>query len=67
MRRKLGIKPGSSVRMDIREHEIAIRPIKSITDLAGILHEHAEGKTTDWDTIRDRTMHIVAREANPSR
>lgn len=63
-RKKLGIAPGSTVRIDIRETEIAVRPIKSITDVAGIFHEYAEGKTTDWDTIREQTMQAVAREVN---
>ncbi|MCX6377469.1 MAG: AbrB/MazE/SpoVT family DNA-binding domain-containing protein [Armatimonadetes bacterium] len=62
VRRKLGIKPGASVRLDVREKEIVIRPVKSISEVAGIFREYAKGKTTDWDTIREETMRAVARE-----
>ncbi len=62
VRKKLGIRPGSSVRLDVRENDIAIRPIKSIADVAGIFREQAEGKPTDWETIREETMRIVAQE-----
>lgn len=65
-RKKLGIKPGASVRLDVRENDIAIRPIKSIADVAGILYEYAEGKSTDWDTIREETQRIVALEVMSS-
>jgi AbrB family looped-hinge helix DNA binding protein len=61
-RRKLGIKPRSQVVLEVRENEVAIKPIKSIMDVAGILREHAKGKPTDWDTIREETMKAVARE-----
>ncbi|MCX6377467.1 MAG: AbrB/MazE/SpoVT family DNA-binding domain-containing protein [Armatimonadetes bacterium] len=61
-RRKLGIKPKSRVVLEVRENEIAIRPVKSILDVAGTLREYAKGKTTDWDTIREETMKAVARE-----
>lgn len=61
-RKKLGIKPKSNVSVEVRENEIVIKPMKSIMELAGILREHAKGKTTDWDTIREETMAAVARE-----
>ena len=61
-RHKLGIKPGSVLRLDVGDDEINIRPIKSVADVAGILRDYAEGKTTDWDTIREQTMLAVARQ-----
>lgn len=62
VRRKLGIKPKSRVRVEIRENEIIIKPVKSISEVAGIFHEYANGKTTDWDTQRAIAMEAVARE-----
>ena len=35
-RRKLGIKPKSNVLIEVRENEIAIKPMKSIMEVAGI-------------------------------
>lgn len=61
-RKKLGIKPKSRVRVEIRENEIIIKPMKSILELGGILREHAKGKTGDWDTQRAIAMEEVARE-----
>lgn len=62
LRRKLGIKPKSMVVVEERGEEIVLRPIKSIMDLSGILHEYAKGKTTDWETIREETMKAVVQE-----
>ncbi len=61
-RRKLGIKPKSKVRVEIGENEITIKPVKSILEVAGIFHEYAKGKTTDWDTILEETMKAVVEE-----
>ena len=61
-RRKVGIKPKSNVMVEVGEKEIVIRPVKSIAEVAGIFREYAKGKTTDWDTIREETMKVVARE-----
>ncbi len=62
VRRKLGIKPKSKVSVEVGEKEIVIKPVKSILEVAGIFREYAKGKTTDWDTIREETMRIVAEE-----
>ena len=62
IRRKLGLKPKSRVSIEIRDNTVVIRPMKSIRELSGIFHEYAKGKTTDWDTIREETMRIVAEE-----
>jgi AbrB family looped-hinge helix DNA binding protein len=62
-RKKLGIEPKSSVRLDIRENEVIVRPIKSVMDLAGILRD-AVGVpgAGDWEAERAIAMEAVARE-----
>ncbi len=59
-RKKLGIEPRSALRVDIGDDRVTIRPIKSVLDVAGVLHDAAEGKTTDCDTIREETMREAA-------
>jgi len=61
-RRKLGIKPNSRVEIEVRDNEIAVRPLKSIGELAGIFSEYAKGKSTDWETIRTETERAIAEE-----
>ena len=61
-RRKLGIQPRSRVEIIVGDNEITIRPLKSIRELRGIFRAYAEGKSSDWDTIREETMKRVARE-----
>jgi AbrB family looped-hinge helix DNA binding protein len=61
-RKKLGIKPNSKVQVEVRDQEIAIKPIQTISDVCGIFHKYAEGKTTDWKIIRAETMKRVAKE-----
>ena len=61
-RRKLGIKPKSKVSLEVSDKEIIIRPVKSISEVAGIFREYAKGKTTDWDTIWAETEMAIARE-----
>jgi len=62
VRRQLGIKSKSRLEVEVRDDEIVLHPVKSIMDLAGIFHDAAKGKSTDWDTIRRETMEAVARE-----
>jgi AbrB family looped-hinge helix DNA binding protein len=62
VRRKFGMKPKSRVEIEIRDDGLLIKPIRSVLELSGIFHEYAKGKTTDWDTIREETMRIVAEE-----
>ncbi len=61
-RRKLGIKPKSKVEVEVGEKEIILRPVRSISELYGIFHRYAKGKTRDWETIRTETERRVARE-----
>ena len=62
VRKKLGIKPKSKVKVEVGENKIIIRPVKSIDEVAGIFREYAKGKTHDWDTIRAATEMAIARE-----
>jgi len=62
MRKRLGIKSRSKVEVEIRDSEIVIRPAKTIRDVAGIFAEHAKGKITDWETIRNQVEQAVAEE-----
>jgi len=62
MRRRFGLKSRSRVAVEVRDNEIVLKPMKSILDLAGCLHEYAKGKSTDWETIRAETMRIAAEE-----
>ncbi|MDO8589403.1 MAG: AbrB/MazE/SpoVT family DNA-binding domain-containing protein [Armatimonadota bacterium] len=61
-RRKLGIKLNSRVEIEVRDNEIAVRPVKSISEVYGALSEYAKGKSADWETIRAETMRAVAEE-----
>lgn len=61
-RKKLGIKSKSKLEIEVRGDEIVLHPVKSIMDVAGIFHDAAKGKSTDWETIRKETMESVARE-----
>lgn len=63
VRRKLGLKPKSCVDVKVRGSEIVVRPVRSVRELSGVLREHAKGKTTDRDAIREETMRAVAEEA----
>lgn len=62
MRRQLGIEPKSRVEVAVRGKEVVIRPVGSLTELSGVFQEYAEGKPTDWETIRTETERLVAEE-----
>ncbi len=62
MRRKLGIRPRSRVELELRGNEIIIRPLKSISEVAGVFREYAEGVSADWESVRTETERAVARE-----
>ena len=70
-RRKLGIAPNSQVEVVVGDEEITIRPLKRVSELAGILHRYARpGTAEDWDAIRDEMEKAVAEEvvrADPGR
>lgn len=62
MRRKLGLGPKSRVDIRVRDGEIVIRPVRSISELSGILQEYAKGRTSDWNAIREEVTRAVAEE-----
>lgn len=62
VRKKLGVRAKSRVELDIRDGEVVLRPVKSLRELSGILHEYAKGVTADWETVRTETERIVAEE-----
>ena len=61
-RRRIGIKPRSRVEVEVKGQEIVVRPLQSISDVAGIFRDAAKGKSTDWKTIRSETERLVAEE-----
>jgi AbrB family looped-hinge helix DNA binding protein len=63
VRRKLGIAPNSQVEVIVKDEEIAIRPLKRVSELAGILNRYARpDEPEDWETIRQQTEKAVAEE-----
>ena len=62
-RRRLGITPNSQVDVTVTDKEITIRPIKRVSELAGILSRYARPDAPeDWDAIRDEMEKAVAEE-----
>ena len=61
-RRRLGIQPNSRVEVIPRDGEVVIRPVKSITELAGCFREYAKLPMPDWDEVRRQTEKAVAEE-----
>ncbi len=63
VRRKLGILPNSQVEVIVKEGEIAIRPLKRVSELAGVLKRYArKGAAQDWAAVREQTEFAVAEE-----
>jgi len=62
-RRMLGIAVDSQVDITISAHELTIRPIKPVSELAGVLNRYARpGAVDDWDSVRAATERAVAEE-----
>ncbi len=61
-RKRIGIKARSRVEVEVRGQEIVVRPLQSISDVAGVFREAARGKSLDWKTIRAETERRVAEE-----
>jgi AbrB family looped-hinge helix DNA binding protein len=62
-RRKLGIFPNSQVEIIVREGEITIRPLKRVSELAGVLKRYARpGAAQDWAAVSEQTEKAVAEE-----
>jgi len=62
IRKKARIHPGTRVEIDYRDGEIVLRPLKRLSELAGIFHHAATGITKDEETIRVEMEEAVARE-----
>ena len=63
IRRKLSIEPNSRVDIVLRDAEIVIRPLKTVSELKGILRDHVRGRERlSWDEERRRMEELVARE-----
>jgi AbrB family looped-hinge helix DNA binding protein len=62
VRRAMGIHPGTRVQVEVRGNEIVLRPLPSVSELAGCLREYAVGKGTDFARIREEAMTIMAEE-----
>jgi AbrB family looped-hinge helix DNA binding protein len=68
VRKSLGIRARSKMDVRVEGNEVVLRPVKSVMELSGVLHERAKGKPTDWETIRQQTTDAVAQEvANEDR
>ena len=62
IRKKAHIRPGTRVEVEMRNNEIIIRPLLSISELAGVFKEYTRGKHQDYEAIRDEVMANVALE-----
>jgi len=62
IRKKAHIQPGTRATVEFRDGEIVMRPIKRLSELAGIFRDAAIGVTKDSETIRNEMEEAVARE-----
>jgi len=62
VRKRLGLKAKSRVEIEIRDNTAVIKPIMSILDLSGILHDQLKGKTLDWETERSEMERMVGEQ-----
>ena len=61
--RKLGILSNSQMELIVKEGEITIRPLKRVSELAGVLSRYTRpGGAEHWDTIREQTEAAIAEE-----
>lgn len=62
VRRKLGLKAKSRVEIEIRENTAVLKPVLSVRDLSGILHDRLNGKTFEWEAVRTKMEHAVGEQ-----
>ena len=62
MRKKLGLKPKSRVDIELQGNALIVKPVRSVLELSGAIHEYARGKPTDSEAIRDATERAIAEE-----
>lgn len=60
VRKKLGLKAKSLVEIEIRDNVAVLKPMKSIMDLSGILHDRVKDKLSDWERVRTEMERAVA-------
>lgn len=62
VRRRLGLTPERRISVELRDDEVVLRPMRSISDVAGMFEGAARGKRASWETIRSRTVRAVAEQ-----
>jgi AbrB family looped-hinge helix DNA binding protein len=62
IRRKLGIKSGSRMEVDVRDDNVILKPEGSVMDAYGALHEYAKGDAEDWEAVRSQMEKSVGEE-----
>ncbi len=62
VRRKIGISSGDELAVEVRDGEVVLSRVRTISEVAGIFREYAEGRTADWETMRRETEEAVARQ-----
>ena len=63
LRRKLHLRPHTQLDVTESDGGLVLKPVRSISDLAGIFADAAKGRSNDWDEIRAYTERAVAEEA----
>ncbi len=62
IRKKAHIQPGTRVEIDVRDGEIVLRPLKRLSEFAGVFHYAAANRVADQETIRTEMEEAIARE-----
>jgi AbrB family looped-hinge helix DNA binding protein len=62
IRRKIGFTPERRVSIETRDNEVILRPVRTISEVAGIFTEAARGKRASWESIRRQTEQAVAEQ-----
>ena len=62
MRRKLSIRPNSRVDIELRDDEIVVRPLRSVSELRGVFRHCATGGPMDWEEARTAAGRTVAEQ-----
>ena len=62
LRKKLRLRPRTQLDVSESNGVVMLKPVRDIMDLAGIFAEYAQGRSNDWDEIREYTERAVAEE-----
>lgn len=60
VRRELGFSPERRVGVEIRDGEVVLRPLQTISDVAGIFTEAARGKRASWVACPHLRYHLLS-------